>query len=352
MNKKDLTFPDQEIIDEFIDALDDPELNHKMMNNYLAPLLTYVKQSKDLNKMKSNYHKLLNQFKNAKYYNRFTMMTFISILHGYNSMTIEFNQPEIEIKNINTYSEFLMKDTENIKLSDLLYALNLTPKKAVEYFKSKGIVISENWMETLKNSRQHSFTISKIMNMDILTDFKSLLEKAIEEGMSAYDFKKQIKELLAQKGWLGHKISDKKGQEFIDSPWRLNLVYRQNIQTAYNQGRWDQVNETKTTRPYIQFISTIDKVTTKECKSLHLKILKITDKKIKYFLPPGHYNCRRRFRSLSEFFIKKKGLNIVVGSSIINLKNQKGFEFNGIGKYKPDYSKYPPEIINELKKGD
>jgi len=300
--------------------------------------------------MKNNYHKLLWQFNVGKYYDRYTMMLFITDLHGYNSMAVEMSKPFVDIKDKTDLVYYAKESGTEIKIENLIFALNVTPEKAVEYFKKLGITISTDWMEALQNCRQHSFTITKVMSMDILSDFKELLDKAITDGVSAADFKKEIKEKLATKGWLGRIISDVPGQEKIDSPWRLNLIYRQNTQTAYNQGRWSHAQETQKTFPYIQMISTIDKVTTDECRGLHLKVMRIDDKDISSFLPPGHYHCRRRFRALNESIAKKRGLSSVKSDSIKNLKNIKGFEFTGIGNYKPDLTKYPPEIVNESKK--
>lgn len=350
---KEIIFPDQQLIDDFGDYLDDGNKNDSMMKTFLKPLFDFTDSSKSLKDMQSNYHSLLWNFKSSNYYDRFAQMNFLGMVHGFNSMSVEQEQPFKDIKSFDDMV-IIAKDVEealkNMKLADILYALGVKPEKAIEYFEKQGIVISKDWKEALKNARNHSFTITKVMSADILKDFKDLLTTALKDGTSLQDFRKQIKDKLADKGWLGKVISDKPGQEKIDSPWRLNLIYRQNLQTAYNHGRWDRVQETVKTWPHLQFLSTIDKVTTKACIGLHLLVMSIGDKKIKLFLPPGHYHCRRRFRVINDSIFKKKGMTLTKGSSIMNLRNMEGFEFTGIGGWKPDYSKYPPEIINELKK--
>jgi SPP1 gp7 family putative phage head morphogenesis protein len=353
---KEIIFPDQKVIDNFGDKLNDAELNDSMMQNYLKPLFTFVNKAGSFKKMSDDYANLFWKFNTAKYYDRFAQIIFLSILHGYNSMYAEQGKPFMQIKNHETianYEKYLREpdeETKQISFKDIFFALNLTPEKAVAYFEKKGIKISNTWREALKNSRLHAFTITKVMSADILKDFKELLEKAIREGTSLANFKEQIKNILANRGWLGRKISEVPGQEKIDSPWRLELVYRTNLQSAFNHGRWDRVQDTRVTFPYVQFLSTIDKVTTKECVMLHLTTMSIGDKNIRFFLPPGHYHCRRRFRVLNDTLMKKNGLKVVSGASMMAYRNMEGFEFSPMGKWNPDWSKYPPEIINQLKK--
>jgi len=349
----EIIFKDQKIVDEFVEYLDNPEVNNKLMTNHLQPLFKFV-ESSSYKKMLSDYSSLIWKLNSGKFYQRMTRAIFLMILFGYNSLAVERQKP---FKNITSFAEaeIYAKEVDklltNIGLSNILYALDLTPEKAVEYFEKKGIVISKDWKEALNNSRKHAFTISKLMDLDILKDFKAELLKAIKNGIPVAEFRKQIKDILAQKGWLGEKTKTPETDKLkLQSPWRLNLIYRQNVQTAFNQGRWSQAQETKATWAYIQFLSIVDKVTTVACRGLNNIVMSISDKQIKKFLPPGHFGCRRRFRVLNDRLRIKNGLRVRKGASILHLKNRKGFTWTGIGKYKPNLSKYPKELLKELRK--
>ena len=350
---KEIIFKDQKLVDSFIEFLENPEVNDKIMTDYLQPLFKFVNDKGSYRRMLLDYDSLLWNLNSSKFYERLSKSIFLMILFGFNSMAVEKQKP---FQDINNFSDFVIyakdfeKQFKDTTLSAILYALDLTPEKAVEYFEKKGVAISKDWKEALKNSRKQAFTVTKVMNLDILTDFKDELLKAIKDGVSLADFKKSIKERLANRGWLGKTISDVPGQEKIDTPWRLNLIYRQNIQTSFNQGRWSNAEETQKTWPYIQFLSVVDKVTTKICIGMNLVILKINDPNIKQFIPPSHFGCRRRFRVINESIKKRRGLKASKGTSKLQFKNLKGFTWTGIGKYKPDLTKYPKELLKQLRK--
>jgi len=349
---KEIVFEDQKVLDEFGDILTAGKENDTMMKELLSPIEPFIANN-SLEYMLKNYPSLLWKFKTAKYYERYSKVLFLSYLLGNNSMQTERQKPFVDIKNfadMEIYAKEFLANYKDITLKQLLWAFDLTPEKAVEYFEKKGIAISKDWKEALKNCRKEAFTITKVKSLDILNDFKKMLLKALKEGMSIQDFRKQSKEMLEVKGWRGKKISDVPGQEKIDCPWRLNLIYRQNMQTAYSDGRWQNAQATQQTFPYIQMLSTIDKVTTKQCIGMNMLVMSIADSQIKYFLPPSHFHCRRRFRILNNTILKRRGYTVSKGASIPQLKNMKGFEFKGIGGITIDNSRYSSELIKELKK--
>lgn len=234
-----------------------------------------------------------------------------------------------------------MSKAKNLSLEDFKYAFGLTPEKAVEYFKSKGVAIAANWKEAFKIIKQHCFTVSGVMKVEVLLEFAKMVEKSLEKGLSASEFVKQLTENFQNRGWLGKEVNGK-----IMKPWRLKLIRRQNLQTQYMEGRHVKAVLNKNNRPYIQFMSTLDGSTTDNCNKLHLKVMKIDDPKINLFLPPGHFNCRRRTRTLSEDLLKSRKLKVVSGKSLMHLRNEKGFEKNPAG-WKPDLSEYPKELVNQ-----
>lgn len=236
-----------------------------------------------------------------------------------------------------------MSKLKNLSLQDLKYAFGLSPERAIEYFKSKGVEISPDWKETFKIIQKHAFTVSGVMSMDVLNEFKAMIEKALETGLTAAEFRKQLLENFQKRGWLGKEVDGK-----MTSPWRMNLIYRQNLQSSYMEGRHVRAVLNKSNRPYIQFLSTIDNSTTKNCQSLHLVVMKIDDPKINFFLPPGHFQCRRRTRTLSEELLKRRKLTVTQGKNVLHLKNEKGFEKKP-GGWQPDLSDYPKELVNQYK---
>ena len=85
--------------------------------------------------------------------------------------------------------------------------------------------------------------------MDVLVDIKKEVDRALAEGVSLAEFKQDLGERLAAKGWFAPKGEAAK-IELPDGtirkrlpPWRLELIWRTNIQTAYSAGRYRQMTD-------------------------------------------------------------------------------------------------------------
>ncbi|MEW6444982.1 MAG: phage minor head protein [Pseudomonadota bacterium] len=97
------------------------------------------------------------------------------------------------------------------------------------------------------------------------------------------------------------------------SPRRLKLIYRQNMQTAYMAGRYKQQQELANAtgpgaRPYWQYIAVRDSRTRPTHSALHGRVWRADDPIWNHLYPPNGWNCRCRVRALSEFRMKKEGL--------------------------------------------
>ncbi len=95
------------------------------------------------------------------------------------------------------------------------------------------------------------------MQIDVLSDIKGALEKAIENGATFEQFKKELKPSLMQKGWWGRKeMTDPLTGETIDaqlgSDRRLKTIYSTNLRSAYQKGQYDRTMESDL-HPYLMY---------------------------------------------------------------------------------------------------
>lgn len=93
------------------------------------------------------------------------------------------------------------------------------------------------------------------MQIDILKDMKDAVEKAIANGETLSQFKKNLLPTLYQKGWSGTQIikDDKTGEDvevYIDAPHRLKTIYETNLRSACMKGRFDRSYESDA-HPYL-----------------------------------------------------------------------------------------------------
>lgn len=324
---------EQNLVDDFGDHVLDPKTNDKLFNKLLKPVFDFGSKG-TLEKMSKEYHKLFSKIKTDEFIERMERAYFIIQLHGSHSVDVALPEEK----------NYFNKE-DNLKLKDLVFALDKEPEEIVDYFKSKGVKISKDWKDTFKLVQNHIFTVSGAMKMDILIDFKDMIEKAIAEGLSQSDFKKQLRERFEEKGWLS-KTENKK---LVES-FRLDTIYRTNLQSAFMDGRWAGHNLNIDLAPYVINSSVLDRSTTKNCKALDKKVFRIDDKYFSQHLrPPGHYNCRRITVSLTEQLVKKRGYILSKGVDFAMNKNEQGFD-NRNDPWKPEKSKYPKELWNEYEK--
>lgn len=195
---------------------------------------------------------------------------------------------------------------------DLLYAIGLPPEKAIEYFKSKGYTFSWDWYNTWQEAYAKAFTVAKVMRMDILQDIREMVQKALQEGITLQQFKKELEPKLKAKGWWGKKlIGDETGakQVQLGSPHRLRTIYQTNLQTAYMAGRYKVMMENVDNRPYWQYVAVMDSRTRPAHKALHGKVFRYDDPFWNTHYPPLGFNCRCRVRALTPEQAKEAGIS-------------------------------------------
>ncbi|UKI55503.1 MAG: hypothetical protein L6V90_13100 [Treponema succinifaciens] len=81
----------------------------------------------------------------------------------------------------------------------------LIPRQALEYIRNKKLRPAFSYKDVWNEEHATAFTVAKAMQLDVLSDIKGAVEKAIENGTTFEQFKKELKPTLMQKGWWGKK---------------------------------------------------------------------------------------------------------------------------------------------------
>jgi SPP1 gp7 family putative phage head morphogenesis protein len=242
-----------------------------------------------------------------------------------------------------------------IDAKDFLALFDLPPKKALEFLKELGIEPAWSWDDMIADARKRSFIISKVMAADVLQDVKTEIESAVADGMPFADFKKKVRERLAARGWLGERpVKDPETGKTvgvdISTPYRLELIFRQNTQDALNAGRYVGQLENITTRPYGQYSAIRDRRTTSQCLNRDGVILPLDDPWWDENYPANHFRCRARVTTLSESQLERRGLAITPFDKLDKLPPlAAAFKRKPTDVYEPDLSKYDPKIRKQLK---
>lgn len=211
------------------------------------------------------------------------------------------------------------------KTSELGFLFDLQPKAAVEYLQNKGYKITTDWRDLWEDAHAKAFTISKMTDMELLKDTKSTLETALKEGWSSQKTKRELTNKFKASGWWSkQEIIDKNGNVKtiqLGSPHRVRTIYRQNIQSAYNAGRFREQMKNVDFAPYLQYICVLDDRTRPEHRAMHLKVFRYDDPIWAYLYPPNAWGCRCMVRQLTQADVDRMGLTVESSDKYLSFKD-------------------------------
>lgn len=198
---------------------------------------------------------------------------------------------------------------------DLSYACTLPPREAVHYFESRGLRISFRWQDVWREAHARGFTVAGCTKTDLLADIQSATADAIALGQSKAQFRQALEEVLKRKGWWGKGdiVNPETGEVRRGergSTARLNLVYRQNTQAAYNAGRYKQQKESAEIAPYWKYMAVMDAKTRPSHAAMHGRVYRSDDPIWGEMYPPNGWACRCRVDSLSERAFRRGGYTL------------------------------------------
>lgn len=177
---------------------------------------------------------------------------------------------------------------------------SLPPEKAIAHFRSKLNIATLHWDDLMRDAHAKAFTIAGVTQLALLADMRAAVDQALAEGQSFHTFKKQFKTIVEKHGW----------QHRGSSAWRAKLIYNTNMRTATMAGRWEQMQRTKESRPYLQYMTVGDRRVRNEHRRWDKLILPIDDPFWDTHYPPNGWGCRCTVRSLSERDLTRKGLSV------------------------------------------
>lgn len=157
-------------------------------------------------------------------------------------------------------------------LFDAAWSDNPPPfQEAVDAFLAKGIMTRKEFDQLSAEMKRQAFTASYVYSADELQAVYDTLLTGLSQGLSLQDFIKATEDILTR-------------------PWHRETVYRTNILSAYGAGRWQQVQEIKSLRPYGRYLAVMDGRTRPDHAALHGLIYPLDDPFWQRYWPPWDYN--------------------------------------------------------------
>ena len=95
------------------------------------------------------------------------------------------------------------------------------------------------WDDVWQSEHDRAFMVAGAMKADLLADLATAVDKAISQGVTLQDFRRDFRKIVEERGWHGWTgEGTKKGEA-----WRTRVIYRTNMATSYAAGRYAQLTE-------------------------------------------------------------------------------------------------------------
>lgn len=172
--------------------------------------------------------------------------------------------------------------------------------EALEYLKQKKALTKELYEQLEEDAKAKAFTVSGYTAVEILEQFLKELEEAVEKGSTMETFREQMNDFLERSGYEGI------------SPWRADVIFRTNLQTAYNAGHYKAMTDpaVRKRRPYWQYQTAGDGAVRPSHAAMEGKVYRCDDPIWDVWYPPNGFRCRCIVVSLTEEQVRAMGLPV------------------------------------------
>lgn len=189
------------------------------------------------------------------------------------------------------------------------------PKEALNYIKNKGWKVGFSHLDVYKEEHARYFTVAKAMQLDVLKSIRGEVEKALAEGRTFQQFKKDMTPTLQKLGWWGDSVmvdpKDGKPKSVrLGSPRRLKTIYDANLRTSRAAGQWKRAQRTKEALPYLRYGLGPSEKHRIEHVEWNGIILPVDHLWWDTHYPPKGWGCKCRVRQVSMYEMGKRGWTV------------------------------------------
>lgn len=200
--------------------------------------------------------------------------------------------------------------------SPLKIGFNVPFSEAIKAAQQRNVVLPDVYYGELQGlARQQAFSIAGLASLDQLTIVRNSLAAKLQSGQTFRQWQKDITE-----------------SGTLDLPrHRLDNIFRTNIQSNYNRGRWERFVAVKDTQPYLMY----DAINDSRVRPSHLAmdgIIRTVDDPFWHtHAPLNGYRCRCRLVALNERLAQARsgnGTGLNKGVDAQAMQPDKGFDYN------------------------
>lgn len=201
------------------------------------------------------------------------------------------------------------------------------PPEVPRYFADKSLRPAFSWLDVWGQEHAYAFTVAKATDAELLSTFKSSIQRAIDAGQGFETWRQGLRPELERLGWAGPRrvadpgpapgvpgSGDRKptsgrpdvGREpdrvvNFTAPGRLQTIFSANMRSARAAGQWERIQRSKGALPYLLYVRT----TSARPRPQHLAwagtILPADDPWWATHFPPNGWRCKCAVRQVSSF---------------------------------------------------
>ncbi|SOC83111.1 Phage Mu protein F like protein [Ensifer adhaerens] len=131
------------------------------------------------------------------------------------------------------------------RMTSTASALDLPFDEAIRFFRDKASVPTKSWRDVWNAAHAKMFMVAGANSEALVNDFKEAIAKALEQGTTLDEFRKDFDQIVKKHGW------SYKGER----GWRSRTIFETNLSTAYAAGRYAKLTapDTLAVFPYWQY---------------------------------------------------------------------------------------------------
>lgn len=168
----------------------------------------------------------------------------------------------------------------------------------IDFFRSKLNLPTASWMDIYTREHDYAFVVAGANRNALVQDFRQAVEKAIVDGTTLEDFRKDFDRIVTSHGWSYNGSRN----------WRSQVIYDTNLNSSYNAGRYAQQQAISEDRPYWRYIHS-DAVVNPRIQHVlwNGMVLRSDDPFWGAHYPPNGWGCHCRVRSLGPRDLERLG---------------------------------------------
>ena len=175
--------------------------------------------------------------------------------------------------------------------------------EAISYLLGKLAIPSDRWDVLWAEINDYAFGIAGVSEVAVLEDIQIAILEAMENGTPLAQFRQDFNDIIANRGWT-------QGATF--EPWRVKLIFEQNLRTAYAAGRYAQMTEPDMLRrrPYWMWRHRDSRNPRLHHKAMDGRVFRAEDAIAQGINFPLGFGCKCTWLTLSETDVRERGLTV------------------------------------------